>query len=125
VSRLLLDTHVFLWWVQASPSIRSSWVTAILDDSNSVHVSAVVAWEIETKKRVKKLDFDDDVARIVGEFGFEPLSVTMTQASSAGSLDWEHRDPFDRMLVAQALSDDMVLVSADDAMKSAPGVRVL
>ena len=125
MSRLLLDTHVFLWWAKASPNIRAQWVDEILDDSNSVHVSAVTAWEIETKKRVKKLDFDDEVGRIAAEFGFEPLSVTMDHASAAGSLEWEHRDPFDRMLVAQALVNEMVLLSADEAMKSAPGVRVL
>ncbi len=125
MSRLLLDTHVFLWWAKASPNIRAGWVEAILDDSNSIHVSAVTAWEVETKKRIKKLDFNDDVGRVVAEFGFEALSVTLDHASVAGSLDWDHRDPFDRMLVAQALSNDMVLLSADDAMKSAPGVRVL
>jgi PIN domain nuclease of toxin-antitoxin system len=125
VSRLLLDTHVFLWWAKASPKIRAHWVDEILDDSNTVHVSAVVAWEIETKKRIKKLEFDDDVGKIAAAFGFGALSVTMQHASAAGSLDWDHRDPFDRMLVAQALSGDMLLVSGDDAMKSAPGVRVL
>jgi PIN domain nuclease of toxin-antitoxin system len=125
VSRLLLDTHVFLWWAQASPRVRARWVEEIVDVSNTVHVSAVTAWEIETKKRIKKLQFDDDVGIVASEFGFASVPVTMGHASLAGALDWEHRDPFDRMLVAQALSDDMVLVSADDVMKSAPGVRVL
>ncbi len=125
MTRLLLDTHVFLWWAQASSSIRANWIDAIVSESNSVHVSAVTAWEIETKKRIKKLEFEDAVGPVAVEFGFDTLSVTMEHASLAGSLDWEHRDPFDRMLVAQALSNDMVLLSADDAMKSAPGVRVL
>ena len=125
MSRLLLDTHVFLWWAKASSNIRTGWVEAILDDSNSIYVSAVSAWEVETKKRITKLDFNDDVGRVAAEFGFEALSVTLNHASVAGSLEWDHRDPFDRMLVAQALSDDMVLLSADEAMKSAPGVRVL
>jgi PIN domain nuclease of toxin-antitoxin system len=125
MSRLLLDTHVFLWWAQANSQIRAQWIQEIVDDSNSVHVSAVTAWEIETKKRIKKLDFDDDVSRVATEFGFEPLAITIQHASLAGKLDWDHRDPFDRMLAAQALSDEMVLLSADDAMKSAPGVRVL
>ncbi len=125
MSRLLLDTHIFMWWVKSDPKIRRPWLDAILDSSNSVHVSAVTAWEIETKKRIKKMDFDDDVSGAVAEFGFEALSVTMHHATVAGALDWEHRDPFDRMLVAQAIANDMVLISADDVMKSAPGVRVL
>jgi PIN domain nuclease of toxin-antitoxin system len=124
VSRILLDTHVFLWWVKADSKIRRAWLDEILDESNSVYVSAATAWEIETKKRIKKMDFDVDVAVVVGKFGFEQLAVTMRHASVAGSLDWDHRDPFDRMLVAQALQNDMILLSADEAMRSAPGVRV-
>lgn len=125
MSRILLDTHVFVWWAKASADIRPSWLDAILDDANTVYLSAVAGWEIETKKRIHKLDFDGDVASFAAEFGFEPLSITLAHAALAGSLDWDHRDPFDRMLVAQALSDDMLLVSADAIMRSAPRVRVL
>ncbi len=125
MSRLLLDTHVFIWWARADSKILASWVEEILDEGNSVHVSAVTAFEIEMKKRIKKIDFDDDVAKVVSEFGFEQLSMTMVHASVAGALDWGHRDPFDRLLVAQAIANDMVLVTADDSIKSAPGVRVL
>jgi PIN domain nuclease of toxin-antitoxin system len=125
MSRLLLDTHVFVWWTRADSKIRQSWVDEILDDVNSVYVSAVTAFEIETKKRIRKIDFDDEVAKVVSGFGFEQLSMTMAHASAAGALDWDHRDPFDRLLVAQAIENDMVLVTADAAVKSAPGVRVL
>ncbi len=125
MSRLLLDTHVFVWWAQADSKIRPVWVDEILDDENSVYVSAVTAFEIESKKRIKKIEFDDEVAKIVSEFGFEQLSMTMAHASAAGALNWDHRDPFDRLLVAQAIENDMVLVTADTAIKSAPGVRVL
>jgi PIN domain nuclease of toxin-antitoxin system len=125
VTRILLDTHVFLWWAKASSYVRAAWLEQILDEGNEVFVSAASAWEIETKKRIKKLDFDDDVAHVASEFGFDPLSVTMEHATLAGALDWEHRDPFDRMLVAQAVAEQMLLISADEAMRSAPGVRVL
>jgi PIN domain nuclease of toxin-antitoxin system len=125
VSFLLLDTHVFIWWAESSSRLCKTWVEGILNESNTVYVSAVTAWEIETKKRINKMDFDDEVAVVVGKFGFEQLAVTMGHASAAGSLDWDHRDPFDRMLVAQALQNDMILLSADEAMRSAPGVRVL
>jgi PIN domain nuclease of toxin-antitoxin system len=125
VSLILLDTHVFMWWIQEPSRIRTEWLESVMDSGNRVHVSAACAWEIETKKRIGKLAFDHDVADVASEFGFESLSITIDHAALAGSLEWGHRDPFDRMLVAQALSDDMVLLSADDVMKSAPGVRVL
>jgi PIN domain nuclease of toxin-antitoxin system len=125
VTRLLLDTHVFVWWVKAAPKITPAWLEAILDPANSVYVSAVTAWEIETKKRIKKLDFDYEVASVTAEFGFEQLAVTMDHAAEAGSLEWEHRDPFDRMLVAQARVNDMTLLTSDMTVKSAPGIRVL
>jgi PIN domain nuclease of toxin-antitoxin system len=125
VTRLLLDTHVFVWWVKAAPKITPTWLEAILDPTNSVHVSAATAWEIETKKRIRKLDFDYEVASVTAEFGFEQFAVTMDHAAAAGALEWEHRDPFDRMLVAQARVNDMTLLTSDMAVKSAPGVRVL
>jgi PIN domain nuclease of toxin-antitoxin system len=114
-----------MWWVDASSRVKPSWVDAILDVENSVHVSAVSAWEIETKKRGGKLRFAHDVAEASARLGFEHLAITMTHATIAGSLEWAHRDPFDRMLVAQAVENDMLLLSADAAMKSAPGVGVL
>ena len=125
MSRILLDTHSFVWWVEAHPRVRSTWLDLVLDEGNTTYVSAVTGWEIETKKRIKKIEFDGDVGAVAGQFGFELLSVTMSHAALAGALDWGHRDPFDRMLVAQAIENDMTLLSADDVMKSAPGVRVL
>jgi PIN domain nuclease of toxin-antitoxin system len=125
MSRVLLDTHVFMWWVESSSQVKAEWLELVLDPGNVVYVSAVTAWEIEIKKRAGKLRFGHDIAEVASELGFEHLSVTMQHASTAGSLDWEHRDPFDRMLVAQARDNAMTLLSADKAMKSAPGVRVI
>lgn len=125
LSRVLLDTHVFVWWTQGSSNIRKQWEEAINNRENLVFVSAASAWEIETKRRLNKLQFVGDPITLAIDFDFELLSVDMAHASLAGSLDWSHRDPFDRMLAAQAISDDMVLLTADDAFTSAPGVRVL
>jgi PIN domain nuclease of toxin-antitoxin system len=125
MTRVLLDTHVFMWWAQRSPRIQTSWVDAILDPENSVHVSSITGLEIETKKRLGRLVFDHDVSEMIGLFGFESLSVTMAHGVAAGALSWEHLDPFDRLLVAQAKANDMLLLSADKAILSAPGVRVL
>jgi PIN domain nuclease of toxin-antitoxin system len=125
VTRLLLDTHVFMWWIEPTTALPDPWVKAILSDSNSICVSAVVAWEIETKKRIGKLEFGHDVESMIDALEFEPLAITIEHAGLAGSLSWDHRDPFDRMIAAQSLVEEMTLITADDAMKSAPGVRVL
>ncbi|HEX4444357.1 MAG TPA: type II toxin-antitoxin system VapC family toxin [Galbitalea sp.] len=123
--RVLVDTHVLVWWASWSARVREDWIPVLTNSENQIFVSAVTAIEIETKRRRGKLDFDDNVADIVDRFGFGALPISMAHASLAGSLDWEHRDPFDRILVAQAMREDLVLLSADAAMKSAPGVRVL
>ncbi len=125
MSRILIDTHVFMRWIDEPSRIRGEWLDAIVSPDNEVFVSAVSGWEIETKKRIGKLQFDHVVLDVASELEFASLPVSMEQAVLAGALDWEHRDPFDRMLVAQAIEGDMVFVSADAIMKSAPGVRVL
>jgi PIN domain nuclease of toxin-antitoxin system len=118
--RLLLDTHAFLWWVFADPKLSRRARTAIEDDAeNQVFVSAASAWEIATKYRIGKLPnaaaVASDVARTVAEEGFNELSVSVRHAERAGSLVGHHQDPFDRMLIAQAMLDDLALVSNERA----------
>ena len=125
MTNLLLDTHVVVWWTIASSRVRPEWVELIAAPENRVYVSAATVWEIETKKRSGKVDFGFDVLALLGEYDFEPLAISPEDAAAAGSLDWEHRDPFDRMLVAQARRREYALVSADDAIRGAPGIRVL
>jgi PIN domain nuclease of toxin-antitoxin system len=114
-----------MWWIEPATSLPDPWVKAILSDSNSIFVSAAVAWEIETKKRIGKLEFGHDVRAMTDALEFEPLAIDVEHAALAGSLAWDHRDPFDRMIAAQSLVEEMTLITADDAIKSAPGVRVL
>jgi PIN domain nuclease of toxin-antitoxin system len=113
---LLLDTHAFLWWVFADPKLSRRARTAIEDDiENQVFVSAASAWEIATKFRIGKLAdaaiVADDVAGTLAREGFNELSVSVRHAQRAGGLTGHHQDPFDRMLIAQAMLDDLVLVS--------------
>lgn len=113
--RLLLDTHVFLWWLAGYRSLAAAARTAIAADDAEVFVSAASAWEIATKFRIGKLPEAEPVAadvlsRIEAE-GFVPLAVSVRHAQRAGALGGPHRDPFDRMLIAQALLDDLTLVS--------------
>ena len=114
--RLLLDTHTFLCWVFADARLSRRARTAIEDDTqNQVFVSAASAWEITTKHRIGKLPNAAVVAGDVAGEGFNELSVSMRHAQRAGGLAGHHQDPFDRMLIAQALLDDLTLVSNERA----------
>lgn len=117
--RLLLDTHAFLWWVADSSrlSVRARGLIAEID--NAVLVSAASAWEVATKHRIGKLpeanDLALDVAGVIADQGFEELSITVADAERSGRLPGPHRDPFDRMLAAQAIGRNLALVSKDSA----------
>ena len=115
--RLLLDTHAFLWWLSGSRRLSGAARRALEDDGNRVMVSAASAWEIATKHRLGKLPGSDvlarDVAGAIASQGFEELAITVHDAERAGRLTGPHRDPFDRMLIAQALAHDLVVVSVD------------
>ena len=112
---LLLDTHALLWWLDGDERLSPAARIAIADPARRVLVSAASAWEIATKHRLGKLPGAEAVARDVGACvlaqGFEPLAVTLADAERAGRLPGPRRDPFDRMLVAQALARDVALVS--------------
>jgi PIN domain nuclease of toxin-antitoxin system len=126
--RLLLDTHAFLWWLQDAPKLSATARNAVADGANQVLVSAVSAWEIATKVRLGKLpgaeDLASDIAGCLGREGFVELAVTVVHAQRAGALPFPHRDPFDRMLVAQALAEDVALVTIERVF-SGLGVRTL
>ena len=119
--RFLLDTHALLWWWTNAPELSPRVRELIQDETNEVLVSAASAWEIATKHRLQKLDIGREaVARfndLVNLDGFIHLPVSYLHALHAGSMDGEHRDPFDRMLIAQAQMEGMSLVSVDDETK--------
>ena len=116
--RLLLDTHAFLWWLAGEPRLSTPAKKAIGDEDNAVYVSAASAWEIATKFRLGKLPgaklIADDIAAVVSSQAFMPLAVSAVHAQRAGLLPGIHRDPFDRVLIAQAQSEGMTLVSNED-----------
>ncbi len=115
--RLLLDTHAFIWWFEGSDRLPAAVREAIGASANDVFVSAATAWEIATKHRLGKLNGVDELAlslpRFISSQRFESLPVTVQDGVRAGALPGPHRDPFDRMLVAQALGNDLVLVSGE------------
>jgi PIN domain nuclease of toxin-antitoxin system len=124
--RLLLDTHAFVWWLNGDGRLTGRARRAIADESNQIFVSAASAWELATKARLGKLpaaaDVAADVPTCIADQGFQALDVTVLQGQRAGELAGSHRDPFDRMLMAQALTDGLTLVSNDEVF-DAYGVR--
>ena len=111
-SRLLLDTHVFLWW-RGEPSKLSSKVRSSIAAADIVFVSAVSAWEAAIKVSLGRLELPDTIEAGVLASSFEKLVITFSHAERAGGLPPHHRDPFDRMLVAQAQTEGLTLVTHD------------
>lgn len=113
--KLLLDTHALIWWLAGDTALSRRAQEAIADDANSVAVSASSAMEVATKYRIGKLPDAALLARdfeaIIGDQGFDELPITVHHSRLAGEMKIEHKDPFDRLLIAQAQAEDMVLVS--------------
>ena len=117
--RLLLDTHALLWWWTNDPRLSYTARRAIADEGNQVLVSAASAWEIATKYRLGKLPHAaqalDRFNELVVADGFEHMPISYLHSLKAGAYSNEHRDPFDRMLAAQADMEKAVLVTLDPA----------
>jgi PIN domain nuclease of toxin-antitoxin system len=115
--RFLVDTHVLLWSFNGDPALSKRARQVIEDGSNEILVSAASAWEIATKVRLGKLPTGEiligDLERYLARLGFEELPISPAHAARAGSLAGEHRDPFDRMLVAQAQGENLPIISGD------------
>ncbi len=121
---LLLDTHALLWWL-ASPEVLSEKAQAHLASvETEVYVSAASAWEISIKKALGKLAAPDDLLAQIAAEGFIPLPVRMEHALAVADLPLFHRDPFDRLLIAQARLENLLVVTRDPAFHSYD-VRVL
>lgn len=118
--RLLLDTHTLLWWLIKSPLLPVSAQNLLKHRNHNVLVSAASAWEMATKVRLGKLDIAADVVENfmlhLAHEQFEVIAVRVEHGISAGLLPGPHKDPFDRMLIAQALSENVPIVSNDRAL---------
>lgn len=119
---LLLDTHALIWWWLDDPQLSPAARQAIGDDDNAVWVSAASAWEILTKQRRGKLpglpaDLVSSYTALLAADGFQPLAISTPHALRAGNHPAEHRDPFDRMLAAQAELEGLTLVTCDTALR--------
>jgi PIN domain nuclease of toxin-antitoxin system len=123
--KLLLDTHIFLWWRADAPELPERVRDAVADTANDVYVSSAVGWEIVIKRALGKLEFDGRVADAVAEEGFLPLPVQLVHVDELVRLPDIHRDPFDRLLVAQARLESLTLVTGDPRIRQYSGVAFL
>jgi PIN domain nuclease of toxin-antitoxin system len=115
--RLLLDTHALLWALATPAKLPASTARAIRDPANAVLVSAASGWEIAIKVALGKLSADvDEIVRASLEAGFDELAITLAHAVRVRTLPPHHRDPFDRMLVAQAVEEGLTVITRDAAI---------
>jgi PIN domain nuclease of toxin-antitoxin system len=111
--KLLLDTHTLLWWDEDE---LPKAVTKRIQRADEVFVSAASAWEIEIKAELGTIEARGELEKLVADYGFLELPVTIRHTRALRGLPSHHRDPFDRLLIAQALADDLVLVTSDETI---------
>jgi PIN domain nuclease of toxin-antitoxin system len=123
--KLLLDTHLLLWWLSNSPLLSAPARQLIGDPNNTIFVSAVSLWEIWLKSSIGKLRVPSGFVQKLAAEPFENLPLRAEHTPAVAMLEWRHRDPFDRMLIAQARSENLLLLTADRALGAYGGmVRV-
>ena len=115
--RLLLDTHAYLWWLSDDSQLGTEARSRMVDPEVIIYVSAASIWEISIKAQLGKLEVDGDPVQEIWENGFVELPMTVKHADQAGRLPPHHADPFDRMLIAQAKLEHLLLVSRDSVFK--------
>ena len=120
--RLLLDTHALIWWDEGA-GLRAA-ATRAIRDADQVYISAATGWEIAIKTSLGRLHPRRTTTQAVTESGFEELPVRLHHTEAVADLPWHHRDPFDRLIVAQAIVEKLTLVTRDPAFR-AYGVRLL
>ena len=127
--RYLLDTHTFLWAVRGSSKLSSTAAKTIEDMTKQVFISAVSAYEIMNKFRIGKLPEFEDVANnyfnFVKMLDVVSLPISERHSHFAGEFEWEHRDPFDRLLAAQAYTENLSLITNDPAFNTLPWVSTI
>ena len=127
--RYLLDTHTFLWAVSESHKLSTKVKDILSFKSNKCYISAVSAYEIMNKHRLGKLQnynyIVENYIKIIHEFDVDELSINSTHSHFAGKFDWKNRDPFDRILAAQAFKENLILLTNDTSFQSLPWLKTL
>jgi PIN domain nuclease of toxin-antitoxin system len=115
--RLLLDTHLLLWWLADDPALGAHARELISTPEHLIFFSAASIWEIWIKQSIGKLDLPDDFADVLADQAMEPLAVTVDHAHALRQLPLIHRDPFDRMLIAQARCEKLTIATRDEVIR--------
>jgi PIN domain nuclease of toxin-antitoxin system len=111
--KLLLDTHILLWWLNQDRKLSQTEIGIITEPDNLVFISAATAWEIAVKKMIGKLEAPDDLPAALAANNFLELPITIEHSQNLYLLPLHHHDPFDRIMVAQALAEDLTLMTRD------------
>jgi len=127
--KLLFDTHVFLWWTSSPERLPSTVVEQLCSPQSELYLSAASAWEVRIKEQLNRLNLSEPwqtiVDREVTQNGLQLLPISFLHTNNLLNLQPLHKDPFDRMLMAQSLAEEMYLVSGDSWIHSYPNIRVL
>jgi PIN domain nuclease of toxin-antitoxin system len=115
--KILIDTHIFLWWDQQLRRLSRPLRAAITDKANDIFVSAASIWELAIKRALGKLNFSGSIVDAISRLGFEILTISGPHAEHAGGLPRHHTDPFDRLIIAQAQLEGMLLGTQDRLMR--------
>lgn len=125
MNRYLLDSHIFLWWLSDSDKLETNIYDIIADTRNTIYISSATIWEISIKEALGKLEVDTDLDCVIGENGFIELKISAKCANATKQLPLIHKDPFDRMLISQAIEGDMTLISVDKFISQYNDAKVL
>lgn len=120
MNRFLLDTQVFLWWLAGDNRLSAKLTDLIAHPSHQIYVSAATSWEIAIKKGLGKLQAPDNIDKIVEEEGFLRLPIRLYHGDMILKLPGIHKDPFDRMLIAQAMAEKLIIITVDRKFKNYP-----
>jgi PIN domain nuclease of toxin-antitoxin system len=113
MKRILLDTHALIWWMNGDQALGEFALECIANENNQVYVSAASVWEMSIKRQLGKLECPVDLDSVIESLGFSKLPISIFHSEQAGQLPIHHKDPFDRMLIAQAQAEGLQIITKD------------
>lgn len=123
--KFLLDTHILLWWLGADDRLSDKFLKVISSQNNVIYVSVINLWEMVLKQQLGKLSFPNNLEEAIEDSGFLILPLKLKHVTTIRELENIHKDPFDRMLISQAIAEDITLITADQKMTRYKSVTIL
>ena len=127
--KLLLDTHIFIWWADEPEKLSPVALSALEDETNDLILSVVSVWEIQVKIQLGKLKVNQPLKELIASQretnGLQILPVELSHVLTLDALPFHHKDPFDRLLIAQSIAEDVTLITADDKFSAYPAKLLL